>query len=45
MISDTAFFRYPHYHRETDTPEKLDYPSLARVTRGLVDVATGLAGS
>ncbi len=44
MITDTAFFRYQHYHKETDTPEKLDYKSLARVTRGLVDVAAALAG-
>ncbi len=43
MITDTAFFRYQHYHRETDTPDKLDYKSLARVTRGLVDVAAELA--
>ena len=45
MITDTALFRYQHYHAETDTPEKLDYPSLARVTRGLVDVAVTLAGN
>lgn len=45
MITDTAFFRYQHYHKETDTPDKLDYQSLARVTRGLVDVATELAGN
>jgi len=44
MITDTAFFRYQHYHKETDTPEKLDYQSLARVTRGLVDVVSELAG-
>ncbi len=44
MITDTAFFRYKHYHAETDTPEKIDYPSLARVTRGLADVAAELAG-
>jgi len=44
MITDTAFFRYQHYHKETDTPDKLDYNSLARVSRGLVDVAAGLAG-
>jgi len=43
MITDTAFFRYQHYHKETDTPDKLDYQSLARVTRGLVDVAAGIA--
>lgn len=35
MITDTAFFRYPHYHRATDTPDKLDYERMARVTEGL----------
>ena len=45
MITDTAFFRYQHYHEVTDTPDKLDYKSLARVTRGLVDVTAALAGN
>jgi Zn-dependent M28 family amino/carboxypeptidase len=44
MVTDTALFRYRHYHAATDTPEKLDYPSLARVTRGLAEVAAELAG-
>jgi len=35
MVTDTAFYRYAHYHRATDTPDKLDYQSLARVTEGL----------
>jgi len=43
MITDTALFRYQHYHAATDTPEKIDYPSLARVTRGVADVVTELA--
>lgn len=43
MVTDTAFFRYRHYHDATDTPEKLDYTGLARVTRGLVNVAVSLA--
>jgi hypothetical protein len=43
MVTDTAFYRYPHYHAATDTPEKLDYTGLARVTGGLVDVITALA--
>lgn len=43
MVTDTALFRYPHYHRDTDTPEKLDYPSLTRATMGLVDVVSVLA--
>ncbi len=35
MITDTAPFRYPHYHKPTDTPDKIDFPRLARVTKGL----------
>jgi hypothetical protein len=35
MLTDTAFFRNPHYHAPTDTPEKLDYPRMAAVTEGL----------
>jgi hypothetical protein len=35
MITDTSFFRNPHYHQPSDTPETLDYPFLARVTAGV----------
>jgi hypothetical protein len=35
MITDTALFRYPHYHKATDTPDKVDYDKLARITLGL----------
>lgn len=35
MITDTAIFRYPHYHKRTDTPDKLDYERLSRVTKGV----------
>lgn len=35
MVTDTAFFRNPNYHRPTDTPDTLDYPRLAQVTAGL----------
>lgn len=35
MITDTAPFRYPHYHTPEDTPDKIDYGRLARVTAGL----------
>ena len=34
MITDTSFFRNPHYHKESDRPETLDYPFLARVCAG-----------
>lgn len=36
MITDTAPFRNPHYHEATDTPENVDYESLARITAALV---------
>jgi len=42
MVTDTAPFRYQHYHRATDTPERLDYPRLARATLGLQRVIRGL---
>ncbi|MCX6348150.1 MAG: M28 family peptidase [Candidatus Aureabacteria bacterium] len=29
MITDTAFYRNPNYHRAEDTPETLDYQSMA----------------
>jgi hypothetical protein len=35
MVTDTALFRYPHYHKATDTPDKVDYDKLARITLGL----------
>jgi Zn-dependent M28 family amino/carboxypeptidase len=43
MVTDTALYRYPHYHCPTDTPEKLNYAALARVTTGLADAITTLA--
>lgn len=35
MVTDTAPFRYHHYHRSTDTPDKLDFDSMARVVDGV----------
>jgi hypothetical protein len=35
MITDTALFRYRDYHKPTDTPDKVDYEKLARITLGL----------
>ena len=43
MITDTAFFRYAHYHAPTDSPDKLDYNRTARVVRGLSHVVEALA--
>ena len=35
MITDTAPFRYPHYHTTEDSPDKVDYDRLARVISGI----------
>lgn len=43
MVTDTAVFRYPHYHAPEDTADKLDYGRMARVVRGLERVIANLA--
>jgi Zn-dependent M28 family amino/carboxypeptidase len=45
MITDTAVYRDPNYHRATDTPDHLDYERLARVTRGIEVVIRRLANA
>jgi Zn-dependent M28 family amino/carboxypeptidase len=42
MVTDTAPFRYPHYHRPSDTPDKVDAESLARVVKGIERVVRDL---
>lgn len=43
MVTDTAFYRYPHYHAATDTPDKLAYPEFAQVTFGLYEACALVA--
>jgi hypothetical protein len=43
MVTDTAPFRYPHYHSSTDTPDKLDYDRFALVVSGMEKVIAELA--
>ena len=43
MVTDTAPFRYPHYHRASDTPDKLEYDSMTRLVHGLQPVIIDLA--
>lgn len=45
MVTDTAFYRYPHYHQATDTSEKLDYTRMASVVDGLAKALAELAGA
>ncbi len=35
MVTDTAFYRNPHYHSSSDTAETLDYERMAKVVEGL----------
>ena len=43
MITDTAPFRYPHYHQPSDTPDKVDAESLASVVKGIERVIRDLS--
>ena len=43
MVTDTAPFRYPHYHLRSDPPDKLDYDAMTRVVSGLEKTITELA--
>jgi len=45
MVTDTAPLRYPHYHLPSDTPEKLDYGSMARVVAAMQSVVEDVADS
>jgi Zn-dependent M28 family amino/carboxypeptidase len=45
MITDTSFFRNPHYHRATDTVETLDLAFLEKVTRGVCAAVNNAVGS
>ncbi|AFY53179.1 putative aminopeptidase [Rivularia sp. PCC 7116] len=38
MVTDTAPFRYKHYHTLEDIPDKIDYEKFARVVAGLEKV-------
>lgn len=44
MITDTAPFRYPHYHLPSDTPDKLDYDRFALVVSAMQAVIVDLVG-
>lgn len=44
MLTDTANFRNPNYHRPTDTADTLDYPRLTLATKAVVGAVCALAG-
>jgi len=43
MVTDTAMLRNAHYHEPTDTPEKLNYPVMTEVLRGIERAIRSLA--
>lgn len=43
MVTDTAPFRYRHYHLRSDTPPEVVYDRLARVVLGLEQTVRALA--
>jgi hypothetical protein len=45
MVTDTAPYRYPHYHTRFDTPDRIDYERLARVVAGLEGMLAELTGA
>jgi Zn-dependent M28 family amino/carboxypeptidase len=44
MVTDTAPFRFAHYHLKGDTPDKIDFDRCARVVAGVEHVLRELAG-
>ncbi len=45
MVTDTAIHRNKNYHKDSDTPETLDFESMAKVVVGLEAVVRDLADS
>ena len=42
MVTDTAPFRYPHYHKKSDTADKVDFDRFFEVVKGLEEVIRAL---
>jgi hypothetical protein len=45
MVTDTAPFRYPHYHEPSDTVDKIEFVRYAQVVDALANVIGDLARS
>ncbi len=43
MVTDTAPFRYPHYHEPTDTIDKIEFVRYSQVVDGLAKTISELA--
>ena len=45
MITDTAVYRDPHYHRGSDTAERLDYEKMTRLVDALAAALAAMDSS
>ncbi len=45
MVTDTARFRYPHYHSPQDLPDKMNFMKMAMVVGGLEKAVESLTNS
>jgi hypothetical protein len=45
MVTDTAFYRNPHYHQRTDHPATLNYTQMAVLTEALSNAVASLSRS
>ena len=45
MLTDTAWLRYRHYHRPSDTPDKLDFRRLTKVISSVAHALDRLANA
>lgn len=43
MVTDTARFRYPYYHKPQDLPDKMDFTKMAMVVEGIGKMTGELA--
>lgn len=42
MVTDTAIYRYPHYHKPSDTPDKIDFARYTLVVQALAEAVKDL---
>jgi Zn-dependent M28 family amino/carboxypeptidase len=45
MITDTAYYRNPNYHSDTDTIDTLDFDKMSDLLKGLIQAAKDLTDS
>lgn len=43
LVTDTSFFRNPHYHQISDTPDRLDLEFMAQTASGIAQLAQTLS--